>query len=140
MWNPLIAAVYPKKVAVYFVRGAFFHTFGARLSWWVASIGVMMAILALELGVMAIRRIYFPSDTDLWQEIERQGQDSVYQVANEHAAAEMGQMQERENAMQQNSVEDRDDTVKSDAGGDRGGGVGGGHGDNRPVTGHSFGL
>lgn len=125
VWNPLIAAAYPKEVATYFVREGFFHTFGNKLSWWAASIGAILAVLVLELGVASLRRIYFPTDMDLWQEIEHQGQDKVQRVIDEHTAAEQGQIQQQAEMPPREG--DREGTIKSEAAPER------------PVTGRSFG-
>ncbi|RYP68983.1 hypothetical protein DL770_008333 [Monosporascus sp. CRB-9-2] len=130
VWNIMIAYVYPVSYDPYFVRRSFYETFGNTLSWWVTSVGIIVAITALELGVTALRRIYVPNDTDLWQEIERLGQDSVRKVADEHTAAEQGQVRAQvgDDPESPASEREREDTIKSEAA----------H-DNRPVTGRSFG-
>ncbi|KAI1770052.1 phospholipid-translocating P-type ATPase [Hypoxylon cercidicola] len=86
VWNLFIGAIYPVKIGPYVVRGSFIHEFGNKLGWWATAGATIAAVLALELGLTALRRIYFPRDQDLWQEIEREG--GVSEVLKEHAAEE----------------------------------------------------
>ncbi|KAI1763276.1 phospholipid-translocating P-type ATPase [Hypoxylon sp. FL1150] len=86
VWNLFIGAIYPVRVGPYIVRGAFLHEFGNKLGWWATAGATIAAVLALELGLTALHRIYFPRDQHLWQEIEREG--GVSQVLKEHAAEE----------------------------------------------------
>ncbi|KAI0835220.1 phospholipid-translocating P-type ATPase [Hypoxylon sp. FL0890] len=86
VWNLFIGAIHPLKVGPYIVRGAFIHEFGNKLGWWATAGATIAAVLALELGVTALQRIYFPRDQHLWQEIEREG--GVSEVLKEHAAEE----------------------------------------------------
>lgn len=142
MWNPLIAGTFPRRYGPYLVRGAFFKTFGHQLSWWVASIAIIVAVLVFELSVAALRRTYFPADADLWQEIEHQGPESVRRVAAEHwADAELGlsppeQMEAHQAAAVRPDVTERDGDRDGDGENHTIKSVGG---HDRPVTGHSFG-
>ncbi|KAI4863558.1 phospholipid-translocating P-type ATPase [Hypoxylon rubiginosum] len=86
VWNLFIGAIYPLKFGPYIVRGSFMHEFGNKLGWWATAGATIAAVLALELGLTALKRIYFPRDQHLWQEIERQG--GVSEVLREHAAEE----------------------------------------------------
>jgi hypothetical protein len=71
LWNIFLSAIYAQKPGPYLVRGAFLHNFGRNPVWWVTGIMVLSVLVAYELGVASIRRIYFPRDEDLMQEIER---------------------------------------------------------------------
>ncbi|KAI0158039.1 phospholipid-translocating P-type ATPase [Hypoxylon sp. FL1284] len=86
VWNLFIGGIYPLKFGPYIVRGSFMNEFGNKLGWWAAAGAIVAAVVALELGLKALQRIYFPRDQDLWQEIEREG--GVSQVLKEHAAEE----------------------------------------------------
>jgi phospholipid-translocating ATPase len=55
------------------VRGAFTRGFGRSPTWWLAAIVALSAVMAMELVASAIRRVYFPQDEDLVQEMERDG-------------------------------------------------------------------
>ena len=147
VWNPLIATLYPTRYMTYAVHDSFFKTFGARLGWWAASGGVIAAVLVLELGVTALRRVYWPNDVDLWQEIERQGPDGVRRVVDEHTAAERGQFNARAMSVSMSAPPSPlRERIKAAGGGGGGDGDGDGEGTiksegghERPVTGHSFG-
>ncbi|KAI0883071.1 phospholipid-translocating P-type ATPase [Annulohypoxylon maeteangense] len=86
VWNLFIGAIYPLKFGIYIVRGSFVHEFGNKLGWWATAGATIAAVIALELGITALQRIYFPRDQHLWQEIEREG--GVKEVLKEHAAEE----------------------------------------------------
>lgn len=86
VWNLFIGVIYPLKFGPYVVRGSFVHEFGNKLGWWATAGATIAAVLAFELGVTALQRIYFPRDQHLWQEIEREG--GVSEVLKEHAAEE----------------------------------------------------
>ena len=148
MWNPLIASLYPTHYATYAVHDSFFKTFGQQLNWWTASGGIIATVLILELSVTALRRVYWPNDVDLWQEIERQGSASVRQVVDEHTAAERGQMQAQTMSVSMSAppspLRERIKTAGSGGGGgdgdgDKEGTIKSEAGHERPVTGHSFG-
>ncbi|KAI1103499.1 phospholipid-translocating P-type ATPase [Jackrogersella minutella] len=85
-WNLFIGSIYPLKFGQYIVRGAFIHEFGNKLGWWATAGATIAAVVAFELGLTALQRIYFPKDQHLWQEIEREG--GVSEVLKEHAAEE----------------------------------------------------
>ncbi|KAI1484867.1 hypothetical protein F5X96DRAFT_399605 [Biscogniauxia mediterranea] len=85
LWNLFIGGIYEATVGPYVVRGAFLHEFGNKLSWWTTAGLAIAAVVAAELCATALQRIYFPTDQNLWQEIEQQG--GVGQVLKDHAAA-----------------------------------------------------
>ncbi|KAI0513283.1 phospholipid-translocating P-type ATPase [Xylaria bambusicola] len=57
----------------YHIFHAFTRQFGNTLSWWsVAIIGILI-VLGTNLGTTALQRVFFPTDRNLWQEIEKRG-------------------------------------------------------------------
>lgn len=92
MFNLLISGTHVMSAVIgpYPVRDDFIHNFGRQLLWWVTVLLALAAGLVLELCVTSLRRVYFPTDQDLWQEIERSGTGDVL---NEHAA-ERGEVSE----------------------------------------------
>ncbi len=84
LWNIFLSRVYAENSGPYLVRNAFLHNFGDTWTWWLTVMATLAGALALELLVMAIRRVYFPTDQDLMQEIEHC--DTVMAATNEHAA------------------------------------------------------
>ncbi|KAH8664203.1 hypothetical protein BX600DRAFT_382033 [Xylariales sp. PMI_506] len=74
-WNLFIAgsgAIKP-TVGPYPVRSGFVITFGHQLLWWTSCLLAVAAVIVFEFCVTSLRRVYFPKDQDLWQEIERSG-------------------------------------------------------------------
>ncbi|KND92004.1 putative phospholipid-transporting ATPase [Tolypocladium ophioglossoides CBS 100239] len=71
LWNILLSAIYKKSVGPYIVREAFLHNFGRTLQWWATVLIGLAMLLVLELVVQGVRRVYWPTDQDLMQRIEK---------------------------------------------------------------------
>ncbi|KAH0497909.1 hypothetical protein TgHK011_005191 [Trichoderma gracile] len=71
IWNLVISAVYQPTVGPIVVRDDFIHNFGPRLSWWTTLLLGLVTPIIMELAVQAIRRVYWPTDQDLMQRIEK---------------------------------------------------------------------
>ncbi|KAK8062978.1 phospholipid-translocating ATPase [Apiospora hydei] len=84
VYNLLLSAVSPAVMKEKMVHGGFIHIFGRQLWWWASVALGLVAVVGLELVLKAIARVYFPTDAEQWQEIERAG--NVKQVLKEHAA------------------------------------------------------
>ncbi|ODA79125.1 hypothetical protein RJ55_04717 [Drechmeria coniospora] len=72
-FNMLISAVYQLKTGPYIVRHGFLHNFGQDLLWWATVLVGLAMLLVLELVVQSIRRVYWPTDQDLMQRVEKDG-------------------------------------------------------------------
>ncbi|KAI1113328.1 phospholipid-translocating P-type ATPase [Nemania sp. NC0429] len=72
----LVIDALPRKYSAgtaYSVYRGFTGDFGGSLAWWaVAVIGILVA-LGANLAVTALQRVFFPTDRNLWQEIEGRG-------------------------------------------------------------------
>jgi phospholipid-translocating ATPase len=95
LWNIILSRMYAHEFAIYFVRDNFLHNFGGVLSWWVTIALALFSLIVMELCVQAIRRVYWPTDQDLMQRIEK---DAVANkiVRDRAAAAERGEAEELE--------------------------------------------
>ncbi|CAK7224184.1 drs2 neo1 protein [Sporothrix bragantina] len=89
VWSLLLSGVYASKSSAYLVHGAFLYNFGRTATWWVTLIVALAAVVVLELVVGGVRRLLFPTDLDLMQQIEHDR--DVRAVLHEHAA-ENGEM------------------------------------------------
>lgn len=70
LWNILLAATYP-VTSTYKARGGFFTGFGQNPTRWIALVFIVICVYILELSVVALRKAFFPTDTDVFQELER---------------------------------------------------------------------
>ena len=68
--------------------------FGRTLNWWVIVFLLVGALVVLDLCIQAIRRVYFPSDVDLMQRIEREEHKKLRRKSSKKA--EEGQAEEVE--------------------------------------------
>ncbi|KAI0535380.1 hypothetical protein GGR58DRAFT_529526 [Xylaria digitata] len=66
----------------YRVYHAFTQTFGNSLAWWTVAVIGIFIVVGANLGVTAVQRVFFPTDRNLWQEIEKQG--DVDRIAREY--------------------------------------------------------
>ncbi|KAK8137057.1 phospholipid-translocating P-type ATPase [Apiospora sp. TS-2023a] len=84
VYNLLFSAVGPVVSNGHMmVRNGFIDLFGRQLWWW-SSVGLGLAgVIGLELVIKAVTRVYYPTDAELWQEIEKEG--DVGDVLKEHA-------------------------------------------------------
>lgn len=88
VWNIFLAVVYKAIPGPYIVRHSFLKNFGRNYMWWTTGILALVAVIVLEIGVAAIRRIVAPTDQDIMQVVEHY--DGVMKVMHEHAAGEGG--------------------------------------------------
>ncbi|KAI1435898.1 phospholipid-translocating P-type ATPase [Xylaria sp. CBS 124048] len=75
LFSLVIGALPPKFSwgSIYRVYHGFLQTFGNSLAWWsVAIVGILIAV-GFNLGVTAMQRVFFPTDRNLWQEVEKVG-------------------------------------------------------------------
>jgi phospholipid-translocating ATPase len=70
LWNLIFAAAYPLATA-YRVRGGFFTGFGQNPTWWLTLIFIIISVYMYELCISALRKAFFPTDTDVFQELEQ---------------------------------------------------------------------
>lgn len=66
------------------MRDAFIYNFGRRPTWWLTAIMALAMVIVFELAISAVRRIFWPQDQDLMQEVEKYA--GVLDVMKEHAA------------------------------------------------------
>ncbi|KAI1813764.1 phospholipid-translocating P-type ATPase [Poronia punctata] len=74
----------------YRIKDGFVDMFGKSLSWWLVAIIGILIVVGVNLGVTAIQRVFFPTDRNLWQEIEQQGGVAALQQHRSESNAEDG--------------------------------------------------
>lgn len=67
----LLSLIYQPTIGPIIVKGDLLHNFGRRLSWWTTLLLVLATLIIIELAVQALRRVYWPTDQDLMQRIEK---------------------------------------------------------------------
>lgn len=70
LWNLILSVLY-KNGGPYAVRDGFIQHFGRNLLWWLVLSLVLSAVILLELGVSSLRKTFFPTDTDVFQELQK---------------------------------------------------------------------
>lgn len=71
LWQLILSRMYEPVLDKYMVWSNFIEHFGPQLSWWAICFLELGALVILDLVVQSIRRVYFPTDQDLMQRIER---------------------------------------------------------------------
>jgi phospholipid-translocating ATPase len=95
VWNMFVtgSGAIKHSISPYPIKNSFLHGFGRQPLWWITFLLAAAAVIIFELCVTSLRRVYFPKDQDLWQELERLGASKVLE---EHAATsgvERGEVQ-----------------------------------------------
>ncbi|KAF2279979.1 phospholipid-translocating P-type ATPase [Westerdykella ornata] len=104
LWNIILANTYDPTNKIYYVRKALFETFGASLTWWSALLLIVLSVLIFELGTDALRAAFFPTDEDVFQQLEKD--PSVKRRFEEAAAAELQAGWDRETNKEKGREED----------------------------------
>ena len=73
LWNIILSFTYTNNT-IYDVKDGFLDRFGRNALWWLTLILVVIACWALEVGTKAIKRAWFPSEADVFRELERDPQ------------------------------------------------------------------
>lgn len=71
LWNLILAKAYKRVIGPYSVHDAFLYRFGKMPLWWLTLVMVLIMVIVLELAVTAMRRVFWPQDQDLMQEMEK---------------------------------------------------------------------
>ncbi|KAK9449646.1 uncharacterized protein V1518DRAFT_414280 [Limtongia smithiae] len=82
-WTLLLTLVYGYNYTRYIVKGTLVHTFGPDLQWWLTFLLCCGAPIVFDMCLIVLRAAVFPSDTDVFQQIE---QDSVLRARLEQEA------------------------------------------------------
>lgn len=82
LWNILLSAIY-KDTITYAVKDSFLHYFGRNFLWWFTLIITLAALIIYELGVSSIKKAFWPTDTDIFQELQK---DKIIRQRFEEAA------------------------------------------------------
>lgn len=70
MWNLLLSVLQKSISDGYFQRESFIHHFGNTLLWWTILGVVLASTMLVDVGVSSLRRAFFPTDTDVFQELQ----------------------------------------------------------------------
>ncbi|KAK4553933.1 drs2 neo1 protein [Recurvomyces mirabilis] len=71
LWNIILAVTYHNaKNPEYFVKGGLFHGFGRSALWWLTLLVAVMAPLAFEVAIRALKNAFFPTDVEIFQVLE----------------------------------------------------------------------
>lgn len=85
-----LAGLYPYKYGQFLVRHAFLDNFGHTLGWWTLLLLELITLVVMDLVVQSIRRVYWPTDQDLMQRIEKDS--DIKSIFKDNAtAAERGE-------------------------------------------------
>jgi phospholipid-translocating ATPase len=89
-WNLFLSAVYHNgRVKIYYIPDGMVSRWGKDLSWWAALLVVTIAAALVDILWKVFRVWFFPTDTDLFQELEQD--DSIKKRLEEEAYEELQQ-------------------------------------------------
>lgn len=70
LWMIILASVYHNNNE-YNVKDGFFDRFGDNACWWLTLILIVVCTVWFEFGVRSLKAAYFPTDVDIFQDLER---------------------------------------------------------------------
>lgn len=70
LWMIILAALY-KNNNEYDVKNGFFKRFGDNACWWLTLILTVICTVWFEFGVRSLKAAYFPTEVDIFQDLER---------------------------------------------------------------------
>ncbi|CZR57136.1 related to P-type ATPase [Phialocephala subalpina] len=73
LWTIVLSALYKpgKTYLLYPIKDGFIHYFGSNLLWWLVLFLTLASLILLELGVSSVRKTFWPTETDLFQELQK---------------------------------------------------------------------
>ncbi|KAF4631827.1 hypothetical protein G7Y89_g6304 [Cudoniella acicularis] len=74
MWNILLSFAYKpraKNYPTYPISGGFLRLWGRNLLWWLVLFLTLAALFLLELGISSVRKTFWPTDTEIFQELQK---------------------------------------------------------------------
>lgn len=76
LWTIVLSALYKpgKSYLLYPIKNGFIHYFGTNLLWWLVLFLTLASLIVLELGVSSVRKSFWPTETDLFQELQKDPQ------------------------------------------------------------------
>jgi phospholipid-translocating ATPase len=111
MWNILLSLVFKisgnKNYLLYPLSQGFLHRFGTNLLWWLVLILTLAALIVLELGVSSLRKTFWPTDTDVFQELQKDVfiRKRFEETARGEEEVEMGREREKDSLEMQREGE-----------------------------------
>ncbi|KAK9331378.1 hypothetical protein V1520DRAFT_275148 [Lipomyces starkeyi] len=124
LWTVFLTGIYQEKVSLYVVKDTLFETFGPDLTWWVTFFLCCGVPVVFDLILVSVRAGLFPSDTDVFQQIEqdpelrdRLEKDAQMELANSWANDKRRQKRlqksaEREAALRQGFEADEQEILE----------------------------
>ncbi|KAL1297748.1 hypothetical protein AAFC00_006287 [Neodothiora populina] len=70
LWMIILATTYQNNNE-YNVKNGFFNRFGDNFTWWFTLILIVVSTVWFEFGVRSLKAAYFPTDVDIFQDLER---------------------------------------------------------------------
>ena len=73
LWNLVLAGLYKpsKTYPLYPIYRSFLDYYGRNLLWWLLVLLTLAALVVVELGVSSIRKTFWPTDTDVFQVLQK---------------------------------------------------------------------
>jgi phospholipid-translocating ATPase len=104
VWNFALGAIFPNDLNVYQVRGTFIQNFGRTLNYWATMVLLLLTLVSVELFWSAIRRVYFPNDTDIMQRVEKD--DEMMRRMEAELDKERGEAEDESRVTKQQQLND----------------------------------
>lgn len=76
LWTIVLSGLFKpsKTYLLYPIKGGFLYEFGNNLLWWLTLFLTLASLIVMELGASSIRKSFWPTETDLFQELQKDPQ------------------------------------------------------------------
>jgi phospholipid-translocating ATPase len=73
LWQIILSLLFKpgKSYFLYPIKDGFVYYFGRNLLWWLVLILSLASVIVLELGVKSLKKSFWPTDTDLFQQLQK---------------------------------------------------------------------
>lgn len=73
LWTVFLSVVFKpgKMYPLYAIKDGFIKFFGRDLLWWVVLLLTLTSVTLLEIGVSSVRKSFWPTETDIFQELQK---------------------------------------------------------------------
>lgn len=73
VWQILLSYIFRsgRVYPLYPVKNGFLHTFGTNILWWLVVLLGLACLIVVELGLSSIQKAFWPTDVDIFQELQR---------------------------------------------------------------------
>ncbi|KUJ21927.1 phospholipid-translocating P-type ATPase [Mollisia scopiformis] len=120
LWTIVLSALFKpsKTYLLYPIKSGFLHEFGNNLLWWLVLFLTLCSLILMELGISSIRKSFWPTETDLFQELQKDPlirkrfEERLKQEADGTTTAAAGDKEQIKSSMDEDAQREREGEIQ----------------------------